>query len=214
MSRFRIHHAATGYCLMTDDLPLSALQVDFDSPTMRRRLRRVRTERIVKAVGAAPGRLIVDCTGGLGTDSYLAAMAGAQVEVIERSQVLYLMLQSALQALANDVSDRINLHRGDAVSYLSGMAAVPDGILIDPMYPSRRSSKASAKAKGSMQMLQAFLGTDEDDDQLGVLFRAALATGCRRIVVKRPRWAAPFTNRKPMFVNDGSVSRLEVYSAP
>ena len=214
MNRFRLHRTASGYRLVSNDLPLSDVQVDFGSASLERRVRRVRGERIVKAVQAAPGRLIVDCTGGLGTDGYLVAAAGAHVEVIERSHVLYLLLQSGLEQADSAVAERINLHRGDAVAFLSSMTSVPDGILIDPMYPpQRRSASRKAKAKGPLQLLHAFAGPDERNEQIHSLFQAALATGCRRIVVKRPRWAPPFTDRKPLFMSDGSASRLEVYCA-
>ncbi len=214
MNRFRLHRAASGYRLVSNDLPLSDVQVDFGSASLERRVRSVLAERIVKAVQAAPRRLIVDCTGGLGTDGYLVAAAGANVEMIERSHVLYLLLQSGLEKANTAVAERINLHRGDAAAFLSAMNSVPDGILIDPMYPSQRhSSSRKAKAKGALQLLHAFAGPDERGEQIHSLFQASLATGCRRIVVKRPRWAPLFTDRKPMFVSNGSASRREVYSA-
>ena len=213
MSQFRLHHTAPGYRLIAKDPALSDVQVDFSHVSMQRRQRSIRSERIVKAVQAAPGRLIVDCTAGLGTDSFLVASAGAHVESIERSHPLYLLLQSALAQDETSVAERIQLHRGDAVAFLTSMTSVPDGVLIDPMYPPpARSSSRKAKAKGALQVLHAFVGPD-DGDQIQTLFHAALGTGCRRIVVKRPRWAPTFTDKKPLFVNDGRSNRLEVYSA-
>ena len=85
MSQFRLHHTAPGYRLIARDPALSDVRVDFSHVSMQRRQRSIRSERIVKAVQAAPGRLIVDCTAGLGTDSFLVASAGAHVESIERS---------------------------------------------------------------------------------------------------------------------------------
>jgi 16S rRNA (guanine1516-N2)-methyltransferase len=217
VARFHLHQDNLGFSLKDKSSRIKPLRIDFDSSKLYRRRRQIRSEQLVKAVDARPGKHIIDCTAGLGTDSFLVAAAGARVTLLEKSHTLFLMLQDALDRghLVNsegsvEVSQavsRMHLLHNDAVQYLGRLKTRPHGILIDPMYPGRPKS---AQVKGEMQILQNFLGKDQN---VAPLFEAALRTRCPRIVVKRPQWAAQFTGRVPLFTVDGKASRLEVYSA-
>lgn len=198
---------SAGHSLTDADGPKNPLTIDFTSNKLRHRTGGGGRDLLVRAVGAKPGLRVVDCTAGVGTDSFVLAAKGCEVMMIERSNTLYLMLESALRvAETSDVAEiaaRMSVIRGDARFILAHLDEPPDVITIDPMFPERRKS---AQVKGEFQVLQHLLGKDEDVDSL---LAAALETGCRRVVIKRPS-TAPVSGR-PEFSVKGRAARLDVY---
>jgi 16S rRNA (guanine1516-N2)-methyltransferase len=73
------------------------------------------------------------------------------------------------------------------------------------MFPAK---KRSAQVKGEMQFLQRFVGKDED---ALALVRCAMATGSKRIVLKRPNAAPEIEDFKPSFSLKGKSSRFDVF---
>lgn len=151
---------------------------------------------------------VVDTTGGLGTDAFIVAAAGARVTVIERSPVLYVLLQDALARAslvpaAAAAVGRILLRHGDAREVLPSLAP-PDVVYLDPMYP--ETGKRARKNK-EMHLFRLLVGTDPD---AGELFDIAQATATRRVVVKRPAKAPPLAPH-PSGSITGRTVRFDLY---
>ena len=99
----------------------------------------------------------------------------------------------------------LNMICGDAIKLLQTLPVLADVILIDPMFPER---KKSAMVKGEMQFLQRFLGFDEDASHL---LQAALDTGVKRVVLKRPPSADESGSLKASHSVKGKSSRFDIY---
>ena len=212
MSRFVLEKSEEGLRLTDTFVRQNPLLIDFSSGYFSHRLKNItfKKELIARAVGAKSLAKVLDCTGGLGRDAFLLASLGCCVTMIERSQVLALLLEDALKrALRHpdlgDIAMRINLLAMDARHYLSRMDVVPDVIILDPMFPDR---KKSAKVKGDMQIVQRFLGKDED---VRALFDSAMNTQCPRVVMKRPLYDKSKLPVKPTNTMMGSSVRFDIF---
>lgn len=123
---------------------------------------RARSERLVRACGVLRGEtapMIIDGTGGLGTDSWLLASAGATVITCERHPVLAALLRDGVQRAAVDAPDvaaRIRILEGDVRGHLDGLEA--DVLYLDPMYPQRRKA---ALGDRRLRFLAALLAARE-----------------------------------------------------
>ena len=147
-------------------------------------------------------------------DSLLLAKEGCEVTMFERSKILALMLRQALESLSSvelsAVKQRMTLIEDDAMNYLHpgqphpGLDE-PDVLLLDPMFPARRKS---ARVKGDMQIMQNFLGAEEDS---ACLLQRAIETGCKRIVLKRPGAGSTMTGFSPSFSLSAKSSRFDVF---
>lgn len=210
MSRFQLQSSASGLRLADTQSRQHPLQIDFASGQFSYRLRKGggKQELLAKAVGVKQGLSVLDCTAGLGRDSFLLASMGCSITMLERSRVMVLLLKDALRRSENHVDlkasvDRIRLIHTDAIGYLNQLEHVPDVIMLDPMFPTR---KKSAHVKGEMQVLQRFLGSDGDIENL---FTVALATSCKRLVVKRP--VSEKSELSPTFSLKGNSTRFDVF---
>jgi len=212
MNRYLLQQNETGTRLVDRCSHQHPLLIDFAAPAYRRRLKKggASKELLAKAVGVRPGLTVLDCTAGLGRDSFLLAYLGCNVTMLERSRVMYLLLNNALERAAlndelRETAKRLELRHGNAQGYLSGLASLPDVAIIDPMFPTR---KKSASVKGEMQFLQRFVGKDEDAE---ALLRVTLQSGVSRIVLKRPIHASVTSDLKPSFSQKGKSSRFDVF---
>ena len=155
-------------------------------------------------------------TAGLGQDSLILAMNGAQhVHMVERNPIVAALLQDAMRRLEliaqtqkDDVAtmlfDKLSLVSGDAKDWLVSISQQQqehhcDAIYLDPMFPPRQ--KSSAVKKG-MTILHGLLDTqtvnDNDDDDEYMkdqeerdILLLAIDTAKLRVVVKRPIKAPP-----------------------
>jgi 16S rRNA (guanine1516-N2)-methyltransferase len=210
VSRFQLQSSASGLRLADTQSRQHPLQIDFASGQFSYRLHKGggKQELLAKAVGIKQGLSVLDCTAGLGRDSFLLASMGCDVTMLERSRVMAMLLEDALRrAESHDdlkVSvNRVRLLHADAIGYLATLERVPDVIMLDPMFPTR---KKSAHVKGEMQVLQRFLGSDGDIEDL---FAAAQASSCKRLVVKRP--VSEKSEMSPTFSLKGSSTRFDVF---
>ena len=173
------------------DLP----QIDFTAGAVRHRLffGGGKGQDLPKAVGLKSGRLpqVIDATAGQGKDAFLLASLGCHVTLIERSDIMYEMLETALAKARQaggryqEIAERMHLIHGDSITLLPTLAA--EVIVIDPMHPPR---KKSALVNGDMQQIQKIVGTDPDQKQL---IETALKTAQKRVVVKWPSKADRLT---------------------
>ena len=211
MSRFRLLNDERGLYLEDRFSNQNPLRVNFVSREFRYRLSHAgkKSELVARAVKARPGLRVLDCTGGLGREGFLLAHLGCEVTMAERSTTLGAMLNDGLSRSRRveefaATAGRIKVLNQDAREILAEPSSY-DVVYVDPMFPVREKS---ALVKREMQLMQLFLGKDEDAASLVV---AAIDSGTPRIVVKRPAagiWDAP---AKPDHVVSGKVSRFEVF---
>jgi 16S rRNA (guanine1516-N2)-methyltransferase len=163
---------------------------------------------------------VLDATAGLGEDAWLMAAAGCRVVALERDAVVHALLTDGLRraaAVRPDITERITLHRGsmfDLVNDTEAHGSHPwasggdtfDVVYLDPMFPPGRKT---AERK-PMRVLRWRVGDDGDAD---ALLARALELARRRVVVKRPRHAAPLAGRPPTHAHHGKSLRYDVYAA-
>lgn len=182
-------------------------------------------QMIARAAGIKAGVYpqILDVTAGLGRDAFVLATLGCRVQMLERSPVVYALLQDGLHrahrmAAAEDpalldILQRMELLPADSRDYLAqlGNATAPDTMLpdviyMDPMFPEREKS---ADVKKEMRAFHSLVGKDEDADELLAL---CLTRARYRVVVKRPRKAPFVGDRPPSFQLEGKSSRFDIYT--
>lgn len=204
--------------LRATDQSCGPVYCDFVSGAFGHRTRQnLRGELLAKAVGfKGKPMTVVDSTAGLGRDAALLALLGCGVTAIERNPIVAALLEDGLSRAARQAGDDDPLHDNlklihtDATGYLAALRgeAVPDVIYLDPMFPARSKS---ALVKKELRLLGALLGEEDNGDEL---LAAAVATGCRRIVVKRST-AAPFlhhpSGQSPTRSFRGKAVRFDVY---
>ncbi len=166
------------------------------------------------ALAQALGRktkTIIDATTGWGQDSLHIFRMGYNLRCIERSPVMYELLDDGFKRLAQaDWVRNLNIQlpeliSGNAIDVLANLEIKPECIYIDPMFPPKR--KKSALAKKSMTVLRELLGNDEDKQQL---FEMAMRVATKRVVVKSPDYAEPIAG-KPNESFRGKLLRYDMY---
>lgn len=200
----------------------SDILVDFAAANLQYRQQHGggRNEAIAKAIGIKGKQSVnvLDCTAGMGTDSFVMASVGAQVTMVERSSVIGALLENALMrgTQADDADcvmacERMALKQQDAIAYLSDHSAATtqtDVVYLDPMFPHK---KKSALVKKEMRAFQMLLGPDQDSE---LLLTAAINFAPKRIVVKRPASAPALENKQdimPSMAIGSKKHRFDVY---
>lgn len=159
---------------------------------------------------------VVDATAGFGDDTVAIASWGHRVLAVERSPVIAALLEDGLARAVHDpalreIAARITLRRADAAEVLDELAAhedPPDVVYIDPMFVPERPGSALPRKK--IQLLRRLIGEDSDAESL---VARALASGARRVVVKRALRARPLAER-PNDSHRGKLVRYDVYLPP
>lgn len=177
-------------------------------------------QMIAKAVGVKAGVYprVLDVTAGLGKDAFVLATLGCQVQLLERSPVVYALLEDGLRrgrlfARESDLDlleilQRMELLAADSRDYLAHLTDTqyPDVIYLDPMFPEREKT---ADVKKEMRAFHSLVGKDEDADEL---FELAVSKAIYRVVVKRPRKAPFVASHKPSYQLEGKSSRYDIYT--
>lgn len=171
-----------------------------------------RGQALPKAAGFKKGKTptVIDATAGLGRDAFLLASLGAEVTLIERSEIMHDLLREGLERAAEaggiyqEITSRMTLLFGDAKELLPGLSA--DVILVDPMHPERTKS---ALVKKEMRQIRELVGVDEDSEEL---VQAALASALKRVVLKWPAKAHSLPGLpKPSHQIVGKSIRYDVF---
>lgn len=194
-----------------------ATWVDFTSGAVahRRKYGGGSGQMIAKAVGIKSGLRpsVLDATAGLGKDSFVLATLGCQVQMIERSPVIHLLLEDGLHramldASVLDICERMTLRQGNSADVLRSIEVVdrPQVVYLDPMFP---HSEKSALVKKEMRIFRDIVGDDLDSADL---LKAALETAKARVVVKRPRKAPIIDGVAPSYAITGKSSRYDIYA--
>ena len=184
----------------------------------RRRFGGGRGQLVARACGLTKGVTpsIVDATAGLGRDAFVLASLGARVLMVERVGAIAALLDDGLARArgADDpdvaaIATRMQLACGDSTRHLADIVAAQafdaQVVHLDPMFPHREKS---ALVKKEMRVFQALVGADDDAPRL---LEAALDVATHRVVVKRPKGAAPIAGPAPNHVIEEKNSRYDVY---
>ena len=127
----------------------------------------------------------VDCTAGLGEDSFILAALGYHVEMFEHNEITATLLQDAIIRGRNnpqirEIVGRMNLKKGDSKELLQELDYKPELIYLDPMFPEK---KKSAESKKKLQILHRIETPCSDENEL---VQAAIEANPKKIVIKRP----------------------------
>ena len=200
--------------VLKDGQSNSRLYLDFCNGPLAYRLQEFRSgsrQPLVRAVGlkANSSLSVLDLTAGWGRDALSLIALGCQLHLVERSAVVVLLLEDALQRLQASLTHplSIQLTHQDARSYLSTLQPhqYPDVIYLDPMYPHRNKT---ALVKKDMRFLRRLVGADLDADEL---LTQALKRAKKRVVVKRPKGAPVLAQCDPSFVIKSPNTRYDIY---
>ncbi len=161
-------------------------------------------------MGRAIGRKVqnvVDATAGLGGDTLLMARMGYTVLAVERHPVVAALLENGIsQILKKPTEMTIECYFEDAKNLLTRLPKSPDVIYLDPMYPTGR--KPSVEVARPIKVLRELVGADTDFDGL---FELCLETARKRVVVKRPHFAAPLLKQRLTSSVVGKLVRYDCY---
>lgn len=217
-AQWQLVFSKKGLCLRVASEPSwSDINVDFASDALQYRKQHGggRNESVAKAIGikGKESLNVLDCTAGMGTDSFIMASVGASVTMLERSIIIASLLENALARGEQehvDVCQRMQLVQADAIDYLADNKAKHeiDVVYLDPMFPHK---KKSALVKKEMRAFQLLLGPDQDSARL---LSAAINFAAKRIVVKRPASAPALENAQglqPSMAINSKKHRFDVY---
>jgi|GEM_PF-127532 len=229
VSEWQLVYTTEGLVLRLSNEPSwGDIMVDFNSAALNYRKQHGggRNEALAKAIGikGKDALSVIDCTAGMGNDSFVMASVGAHVTMLERSPVIAALLEDALKRIDGilELSERLSLVKSDATDYLLSKGeskgesngekkdpkCLADVIYLDPMFPHK---KKSALVKKEMRAFQQLLGADMDSARL---LEAALNYAGKRVVVKRPGYAEPIelkSGRKPNTAIESKKHRFDVY---
>lgn len=220
-SEWQLVYTSEGLVLRLSDEPTwGDIMVDFNSSALNYRKQHGggRNEALAKAIGikGKDALSVIDCTAGMGSDSFVMASVGASVTMLERSPVIAALLNDALKRIETfpEIYERLSLVKSDATDYIlergskSENEPLADVIYLDPMFPHK---KKSALVKKEMRAFQQLLGEDMDSARL---LDVALQYAGNRVVVKRPGYAEPInlaSGRMPNTAIESKKHRFDVY---
>jgi len=168
---------------------------------------------LAKAVGIKAGHRprVLDATAGFGEDAFVLASLGCSVTMIERSPVIWALLDDGFRRAAENksvgrvIKNKLQLIRGDSLEYIKRAGPAFETIYLDPIFPPR---SGSALNKKRMRLLKELVGSDPDAAQL---LNEALVHAGKRVSVKRPLRAEPLGGLDPTFSISAKSSRYDVY---
>lgn len=198
----------SGLALAVDGMELVA---DFEHMLPRLRHDRLGRELLVKAarIKGEENPTAFDATAGLGEDSLLLAAAGFTVTMCESDVTIAALLRDALErAQINDqlapIVARMTLIEANSIEVMAALKQAPNVVYLDPMFPERTKSAAVKKKFQILHYLEAPCSNQEE------LLQAALATGAKKVVVKRPAKGELLAGKKPSYTVQGKAIRYDV----
>jgi 16S rRNA (guanine1516-N2)-methyltransferase len=135
---------------------------------------------------------VLDCTAGLGKDSFIFASFGFQLLLIEKNPIIFHLLQDGHQRGMKDeklnfILKNMKLINDDSLNYLNSHQEHFDVIYFDPMFPStNRKNKISPKKE--IQYIRELVPERETN----LLEKAKeFIQFTDRLVIKRPKNVEP-----------------------
>ncbi|WP_336937598.1 class I SAM-dependent methyltransferase [Acinetobacter modestus] len=209
-----------------DGLSLAAngmkMQPDWRAEIPRLKRASLKSEMIARACQLGEKPSLIDATAGLGHDSLLMAYLGADVRLIERHPILFVLLEYTKAHAERDpflqsVMPRIQLIYADSTDYLHELKQRDeqiDVVYLDPMFPQRdqnhQAQKKQAQVKKQMQLLHMLLPEDGEMDLGDELLHLASKIA-KRVIVKRPRHAVYLADQAPDHQWLGDACRFDAY---
>ena len=184
-------------------------QIDFNSGSTGWRIKRADHEKLIKkALGKSEHPLsILDCTAGMLQDALLFLSLGHQVTALEQSRILFHLLQDGISRSEDqNIFKKLELIHINACSYAS-QAKDFDVIYFDPMYP---STKKNALGSGQLEYISKILETESLENNAVKDFEVLQLIPARKMVVKRPIKAEPFSLQTNYQVT-GKTTRFDIY---
>ena len=209
-----------------DGLSLAAngmkMQPDWRAEIPRLKRASLKSEMIARACQLGEKPTLIDATAGLGHDSLLMAHLGADVRLIERHPILFMLLEYSKANAEQDPflqssMQRIELIYADSNTYLQQLGQQGeqvDVVYLDPMFPQRdqnqQAVKKQAQVKKQMQLLHMLLPEDGEMDLGDQLLHLAQKIA-KRVIVKRPRHAVYLADQAPDHQWLGDACRFDAY---
>ena len=163
---------------------------------------------------------VLDATAGLGEDSFLLAAAGWDVVLCEYNETIYALLKDTIER-SRSIEDMESVAKrmhcvcmdgkeaceiiGAKEEFLEIGSFQPDVVFLDPMFPEKTKNSLTNKKLQLFQKLESPCRTEEE------LFSAALMTGAKKVVVKRPLKGAYLASKKPSHSIFGKTIRYDCY---
>ena len=161
-----------------------------------------------KAIGwqSTVQKHILDATGGLGHDSFILALLGQKITVLEKNMGLCILIEEALHNLPNlpyfnDAKNNISIINNDSRAFLSS-AENFDVVYIDPMFNSEKKLKRTKQ----MEFLDNYL--EEHDDPSAEFYESNF----KRLVIKKELRATSSIKDCSALSFRGSSIRYDIYS--
>lgn len=204
----QLKQTEAGLALVGDGMELVP---SFESMLPRLKPGRLSGELLVKAarIKGVEHPRVLDATAGLGEDSLLLAAAGCWVTLCENDATIAALLRDAMERAAQNeelapLVERMMLVEADSIEVMGLLADTPDVVYLDPMFPERTKSAAVKKKFQLLHHLEPPCNNAEK------LLAAALATGARKVVIKRPLKGELLAGKKPSYQLKGKSIRYDV----
>ena len=184
------------------------LENSFTSGKFSKRISQYQTETLLKkAIGwqSRGQKHILDATGGLGHDSFILALLGQKITLLEKNTGLCILIEEALNNLPklsyfNSARNNISIINKDSRAFLTS-AEHFDVIYIDPMFNSDKKLKRSKQ----MEFLANYLA--EFDDPSIDFYQ----TKFKRIVIKKEFRSSSGIKDDPAISFKGASIKYDVY---
>ena len=185
------------------------LENSFTSGKFSTRISQYQGENLLKkAIGwqSKTQKHILDATGGLGHDSFILALLGQKITLLEKNKGLCILIEEALHNLPNlpyfkNAKNNISIINSDSRAFLSS-AENFDVIYIDPMF----NSKKKLKRTKQMEFLDNYL--NEYDDPSAEFYESNF----KRLVIKKELRATSSIKDCSALSFRGSSVRYDIYS--
>lgn len=186
------------------------IYADWLGNEVKRRIAAGRNQLVARAVGMrkSVNLKILDCTAGLGRDSFTLAALGAHVVMTERHPLIFALLQDAQKRVHKSgehsaAINRVELLNCDAADVIDREAW--DVIYLDPMYEHQGRTALPQKE------MQIFHDLTVGAPDATALLVAARKSASKRVVVKRAASAKCLGDIKPDLEFAGSQARFDIY---
>eukprot|EP01080_Neovahlkampfia_damariscottae_P002553 gene2553-3515_t len=131
---------------------------------------------------------VLDCTAGLGKDSFIFASFGFQVSMIEKNPIIFNLLFDGYQRGLRDkkishIVNNMSLVHGDSLDYLKNSKQFFDVIYFDPMFPTL-NKKNKISPRKEIQYIRELVEEREEN----LLEKAKeYIQFTEKLVIKRPK---------------------------
>ena len=141
------------------------------------------------------------------TRYFIILSLGHQVTALEQSKILFHLLQDGISRSEDqNIFIKLDLIHANACSYAAHAKSF-DVIYFDPMYP---PSKKNALSSGQLEYISKILEVESLENNATKDFEVLQLIPARKMVVKRPIKAKPFSLQTNYQVS-GKTTRFDIY---